>query len=137
MSLLAAVAVAALSLVDVTPYNLGYGGVMIGATRAAVERKLGRRLPPTTAEYVEVCGEYDSITFMAGRRVVIQWSDRTPRGTVESIVVALDGHRHGSMPGLVRDGESFYPSKNRDVVLFFSGENEPPMLYISSVECTD
>lgn len=133
-----AAAVAALSLVNVTPDNLGYGGVMLGMTRAAAERKLGRRLPPTVDDDIPACGTYQSITYIAGRSATIQWSDRTRRGIVESIIVDLDSHSRAGLPrGLVPERQSFHPPRNNDVVLFFSAEPEPPLLYIYLVECTD
>jgi hypothetical protein len=136
--MIVAAAVAALSLVNVTADNLGYGGVMIATTRAAAERKLGRRLPPTVNPYIPACGEFESITYIGGRMAVIQWSDRTPRATVESIVVALDNHRLDGLPrGLVRRGGAFYPPKNEQVVLWVTDPPQPPLLYIYLVECTD
>lgn len=138
MTLLAAAAVAALAFINVTADNLGYGGVMIGAKRFAVERTLGRRLPPIVDDDTPACGAYKSLTHIGGRAATIQWSDRTPRAEVESIIVRLEGRPRGPLPRrLVQEGGSFHPPKNNQVVLFFSGENEPPLLYIYMADCTD
>ncbi len=144
MSFLATVAVA--SLINITADNLGYGGVMLGATRASVERTLGRVLPPTKqAHPYPFCGSYESITYIGGNRVKIQWSDRTPDSTAEIIEVTLPEPLRERIPGVVpvsvkEEGKAaFFPSRSRKVILgtYNGNDREPPGLVVAEVGCMD
>lgn len=67
---------------------LSWGGLALETTRAQVERKLGRPLA-VFADDAPACGTWFSTVEIDGCQAVLQWSDATGHGELESVTFAL------------------------------------------------
>ena len=67
---------------------LSWGGLTLETTRIQVERKLGRPLA-VFADDPPACGTWFSTVDIDGSQAVLQWSDATDHGELESVTFAL------------------------------------------------
>jgi hypothetical protein len=77
-----------LQLLSASDRSICWAGMCIGNTRAEIEAALRIRLRPKE-DYSDACGEFYAHPWIAGRRVMLQFSSPLPDGELEVIGVSF------------------------------------------------
>jgi hypothetical protein len=119
-----------LELLGVYEQSICWAGVCLGDSRETVEKKLGLRLQPKE-DYTDVCGEFFSNAFVAGRSIRLQWDSVQRDSELESITVPLSASEIASPEAeLSRAARKAIPSLVDGVAIEYNQPAEADPLYL-------